>query len=43
MCAHLIQIPQDELERIITDVKNNLKAKQADVVASYKDVYPRAR
>ena len=43
MCAHLILIPQDELNRIIADVRNNLKAEQAGIAASYKDVYPRAK
>ena len=43
MCAHMILIPQDELERIIADIKNNLKAEQADIMAAYKDVYPRAK
>jgi len=43
MCAHLILIPQDELERIIEDVKNHLKAEQPDIAASYQDVYPRAK
>ena len=43
MCAHMILIPQDELERIIADITNNLYAEQTDIAASYKDVYPRAK
>ena len=43
MCAHMILIPQDELERIIVDIKNNLKAEQVGILASYQDVYPRAK
>ena len=43
MCAHFILIPQDELENIIEDIRNNLKAERADITTSYKDVYPRAK
>lgn len=39
MCATFIIIPQDELNRIIADVQNNLKAEHADVTASYQKVY----
>ena len=44
MCAQLIIIPQEELERIIADIQNNLKAEQcADVTASYQEAYPKAK
>ena len=44
MCATLIIIPQEELERIIADIQNNLKAEQqADVMTSYKEAYPKAK
>ena len=42
MCAHFIFIPQDELENIIADFENTLKAKYADVSASYPHAYPKA-
>ncbi len=42
MCAHFIFIPQDELESIIADLQNTLKAKQPDVAASYPHAYPKS-
>jgi putative SOS response-associated peptidase YedK len=43
MCGRFIMIPKDELNRIIADVKKNLKKqKHANVSAEYQDVYPRA-
>jgi putative SOS response-associated peptidase YedK len=43
MCAHFILIPKDELEDIIEDIKNHLKAEQADILHSYRSVYPKAQ
>ena len=42
ICAHLIFIPQDELEEILVDIRNNLSAEKAGMAASYQDAYPRA-
>jgi putative SOS response-associated peptidase YedK len=42
MCATFIIIPQDELDRIISDVQNNLKAEHANVIEAYKKVYAKA-
>ena len=43
MCGRFILIPKDELNRIIADVKANLKNQQhANVMAASQDVYPKA-
>ena len=43
MCGRFILIPEDELNRIIADVKANLKKQQhANVMATSQDVYPKA-
>lgn len=42
MCATLILIPQDELDRILADVQNNLKAERDDVIASYQRAYAKS-
>ena len=43
MCGQFVFIPQDELNRIILDVKRNLAAeKTANVSAEYQSVFPKA-
>ena len=44
MCGRFIYIPKDELNRIIEDVKRNLRnQKNENVMSSQKDVYPSAQ
>jgi hypothetical protein len=44
MCGRFIYIPKDELNRIIEDVKRNLRnQKNENVVSSKNDVYPSAQ
>ena len=43
MCAHFIVIPRDELERMIADIRNILRAEKHDsMFASYEHVYPKS-
>ena len=44
MCAHFIVIPQDELDRMIVDIKNALKAQKHDsIFSSYEHAYPKSQ
>ena len=43
MCAHFIVIPRDELERMIADIRNILRAEKHDsMFASYEHAYPKS-
>jgi len=43
MCAHFIVIPRDELERMIADIRNILRAEKHDsIFASYEHAYPKS-
>jgi len=44
MCAHFIVIPQDELNRMITDIRNAIAAqKQGSIMSSYEHAYPKSQ
>ena len=44
MCAHFIIIPQDELERIIADIRSALQAeRRGDAAILYDHAYPKSR
>jgi len=43
MCAHFIVIPRDELERMVADIRNILRAEKHDsMFASYEHAYPKS-
>jgi putative SOS response-associated peptidase YedK len=43
MCAHFIIIPQDELERMVADIQNTLRAERhGSVSALYEHAFPKA-
>ena len=42
MCAHFIVIPRDELERMIADIRETLRAEKRDsIFASYEHAFPK--
>jgi putative SOS response-associated peptidase YedK len=43
MCAQVVFIPQDELERIIADVENSIKAEQGINAGAYQSAFPKSK